>query len=133
MDFRRNIATYAVKPGLFLFLLIYVMLAGCTYVPTIPGVTPYKMEIQQGNYVTQDMVSKLKVGMTREQVRFVLGTPLITDIFRTDRWDYVYRRTAEGGLASEQRRIAVYFEDAKLVRVEGDIVAAPGESNTARP
>ena len=54
-------------------------------------VKPYRIDIRQGNYVTQEMVSQLKPGMSRDQVRFVLGTPLVTDVFHTDRWDYIYR------------------------------------------
>ena len=98
-----------------------VLLAACS-VPRIPGVTPYKMEIQQGNFVSQDMVAQLKPGMTREQVRFILGTPLLTDIFHADRWDYVYWRETESG-KREQRKLALYFNEGKLARVEGDIVS----------
>jgi outer membrane protein assembly factor BamE len=130
--FRQNIATFIVKINFFSCVCGALALAGCSYIPTIPGTTPYKMEIQQGNFVTQDMVAKLKLGMTRDQVKFVLGTPLITDIFRTDRWDYVYRRTPEGGGATEQRRIAVFFDDSKLVRVEGDVVPQAGNANAGR-
>ena len=80
------------------------------------------MEIQQGNYVTQEMVSRLKSGMTRDQVRFVMGTPLVADVFHADRWDYVYRRVPERGGVPEQRRVAVFFQEDKLVRLEGDVV-----------
>ena len=110
---------------------------GCSYMPTIPGTTPFKMEIQQGNFITQDMVSKLKPGMTREQVRFALGTPLVADMFHADRWDYVYMRIPQGGGKPERRRLAVFFEDAKLKRVEGDVVPqgpgaqAPGAAPVA--
>ena len=52
---------------------------------------PYLVDVRQGNYVTQDMVAQLKPGMTKDQVRFALGTPLVTDVFHGDRWDYVYR------------------------------------------
>jgi len=99
-----------------------VLLAACS-VPRIPGVTPYKMEIQQGNFVSQDMVAQLKPGMTREQVRFILGTPLVTDIFHAERWDYVYWREASDG-KREQRKVAVFFADGKLEKTEGDVVAA---------
>lgn len=99
-----------------------VALAACG-APQI--VTPYRMEIQQGNYVSQEMVSQLRPGMTREQVRFILGTPLVTDIFHADRWDYVYFRDVQGG-AKELRRIAVLFEDGRLARVVGDVVPAAG-------
>lgn len=86
--------------------------------------SPYRIEIQQGNYVTQDMVAQLKPGLTRDQVRFLMGTPLVSDIFHEDRWDYVFVRQRANSSEVEQRRIAVYFEDGKLKRVDGDIVAA---------
>lgn len=91
--------------------------------PALPSVTPYKMDIQQGNVVTQEMVAKLKPGMTRQQVRFALGTPLVVDPFRTDRWDYVYLYE-KAGRTTEQRHIAVIFKDDKLARIEGDVVPA---------
>lgn len=100
-----------------------LLLAGCSGVPTIPGITPYKIDIQQGNYVTQDMVAKLKPGMTRPQVRFILGTPLVVDMFRTNRWDYVYLYEKRGRL-TEQRKMTVIFENDKLARIEGDVVPA---------
>ena len=83
--------------------------------------SPHKIDIQQGNYVTQDMVAKLKPGMTRSQVRFALGTPLVADAFHPDRWDYVYVLN-KGGRVVEQRRIVVIFQDDKLLRIEGDVV-----------
>jgi outer membrane protein assembly factor BamE len=109
------------------FLPAVLLLAGCSGVPTLPALTPHRMDIQQGNVVTQEMVSKLKPGMTRSQVRFVLGTPLVVDPFRTNRWDYVYWYE-KGGQVREQRRIAVIFEGDKLVRIEGDVVPAPRAS-----
>ena len=93
-------------------------------------VKPYRMEIQQGNYISQEMVSQLKPGMSKEQVRFVLGTPLVTDIFHADRWDYVYFRDIQGR-GREERKIAVIFEDGKLARVLGDVVAAAPKGETA--
>jgi outer membrane protein assembly factor BamE len=96
-------------------------LCACS-VPRIPYISPYKPEIQQGNYVSQDMIAQIKPGMTREQVRFLLGTPLLTDIFHGDRWDYVYWREAENG-KRESRRIALFFSDNKLERIQGDVVS----------
>lgn len=93
-------------------------------------VTPYRIEIQQGNYVSQEMVSQLRVGMSKEQVRFVLGTPLLTDVFHANRWDYIYYREVKRG-QREQRALAVFFEDGKLVRVAGDVV--PADPSAARP
>lgn len=83
----------------------------------------YRMDIQQGNVVTQEMVSKLQKGMSREQVRFALGTPLIADPFHPDRWDYVYRFSRRGQL-QEQRKLTVVFENDRLARLEGDVVPA---------
>jgi len=99
-----------------------LLLAGCNY---LPKVDPYRMEIQQGNYVTQDMVAKLQPGMSREQVKFALGTPLVVDTFRDDRWDYVYLRIPENAKVPERRRISVIFENDKLARITGDVVTAP--------
>lgn len=96
--------------------------AACSGVPILPGLTPYRMEIQQGNFIDQEMVSKLKPGMTREQVRFVLGTPLVADIFHADRWDYVFSRRSPGKDEIQKRRLSVFFKDGRLARVEGDIV-----------
>ena len=63
-----------------LFTLSAALLSGCSYLPRIPGVTPYRIDIQQGNYVTQEMVSQLKPGLTKEQVQNTLGTPLIMPV-----------------------------------------------------
>src|SRR5262245_38249696 len=82
---------------------------------------PYRAEIQQGNVVTQDMIAKLQPGMSRSQVRFALGTPLVVDPFRQDRWDYVYLLTKQGEII-ERRRVVVVFKDDKLVGFEGDVV-----------
>jgi outer membrane protein assembly factor BamE len=96
---------------------------GCSYVPRIPGVTPYKIDIQQGNFISQEMVSQLKPGMSKDQVRNLLGTPLLTDIFHGERWDYVYWHEAQSG-KRESRRLVVFFDDGKLVRVGGDVTPA---------
>jgi outer membrane protein assembly factor BamE len=100
--------------------------------------TVHKMEIQQGNYVTQEMVSQLRPGMTKDQVRFVLGTPLMADIFHENRWDYVFRRQPQNSNRLEERRLSVFFEDGKLTRVAGDVVpsadtaAKTSDSETAK-
>jgi outer membrane protein assembly factor BamE len=109
---------------LSLFILSAV-LAGCSNVPMLP-LKPYRIDVQQGNYVTQDMVAKLRPGMTRSQVRFALGTPLVVDPFRTDRWDYFYMLHKAGELA-ERRVVTVVFKGDELLRIEGDVVAAPAD------
>jgi outer membrane protein assembly factor BamE len=109
-----------------LILALPFLTAACGLAPSL---TPYRMEIQQGNYITQEMVAQLKPGLTRDQVRFVLGTPLVSDIFHEERWDYIFLLQRANRRETEYRRIAVFFEDGKLKRVEGDIVAAavPGK------
>ncbi|MCW5625872.1 MAG: outer membrane protein assembly factor BamE [Burkholderiales bacterium] len=87
--------------------------------------SPYRIDIQQGNVVTQDMVSKLKTNMSRAQVKFVLGTPLVTDPFRPDRWDYFYEFFKAGTL-KEKRRLTLVFENDQLKRIIGDVTPAPG-------
>jgi len=101
-----------------LALLLPPLLAACNPLSVL---SVYRMEIQQGNYVTQEMVSKLQAGMTRDQVRFVLGTPLLVDIFHDNRWDYVYRRQRSGSREVEERRLSVFFDNDRLVRIEGDV------------
>ena len=98
----------------------------------VPGVGPYRMEIQQGNFVTQEMMSRLKAGMTKDQVRFILGTPLVADIFHADRWDYVFARKRVNSNDLEQRHIVILFEEGRLKRIEGDVVAA-GAAPAADP
>jgi len=103
-------------------VLLGILLLSACGVPRIPGITPYKPEIQQGNYISHELVSQVKPGMSREQVRFLLGTPLLTDIFHADRWDYIYWREGTDG-KREQRRVALFFNDGKLARMEGDVVS----------
>jgi outer membrane protein assembly factor BamE len=87
----------------------------------------YKLDVNQGNYVTVDQVDKLKVGQTRQQVRLVLGSPLLADPFHANRWDYPYEFTRQGRLL-EHRQLTLYFVDEKLARWEGDeMPPAPAE------
>lgn len=123
------------KPRHNIIILVAALLLGACSVPTLPtlpGLTPYKMDVQQGNVVTQEMIAKIQPGMSRSQVRFALGTPLIVDPFRTDRWDYVYLYH-KAGVLTEQRRIAVIFKDDKLVRIDGDVVAAAPGAAAGKP
>jgi outer membrane protein assembly factor BamE len=114
-------------------VLVTLLIAGCRYMPALPTLTAYKMDIQQGNVVTQEMLARLQPGMTRSQVRFTLGTPLVVDPFRGDRWDYVYLYIKQG-VVTEQRRIVVVFKDDKLAHIEGDVVpAGVGRARTDKP
>ena len=92
-----------------------------SYMPSWRNFGVYKLDINQGNYLTQDMVDKLKVGMTEVQVQQALGTPMLADPFHADRWDYIYRFTRQDKLV-ESREFRVYFVDNKLARWEGDEV-----------
>ena len=119
---------------LLLPLPLLLALAACSnvQVPDVTSaITPYRIDIRQGNYITQEMVAQLKPGMTRDQVRFILGTPLVADIFHAQRWDYVYSFKPGRGEV-QLRRFAVFFMDNKLARVAGDVVGAePGEAEAA--
>lgn len=109
-------------------------LAGCKSLPSfsMPSLAPYKIDIQQGNYIDSESVARLKPGMTRAQVRFIMGTPLVTDLFHDGRWDYVYINNKAGKLITK-RRLTVYFDGdvaRRIVEVKEDgkeveIQAAP--------
>ena len=103
---------------LILLALIFLapVLASCSGVPFL---TPYKMEIRQGNFVTAEMRGKLKLGMSRQQVRYVLGTPLVSDAFHGNRWDYVYRLEQDRKIV-DQQHLTLYFEGDKLVKIDDD-------------
>lgn len=98
-------------------VLASVAMTGCIH--------PYKIEIQQGNLVTQEMIDKLKPGMTKSQVRFVLGTPLVTDPFHSERWDYVYVYKKSAEAPAQTRRLTVIFDGDSMKRLEGDLAQAP--------
>lgn len=103
-----------------LTLVGLLALAGCSF----PGV--YKIDIQQGNVVTQDMIDQLRPGMTRRQVRFIMGNPLIQDTFHTNRWDYLYSLQPGGG-ERQQERISIFFNESdQLASLSGDFM--PGVS-----
>lgn len=91
----------------------------------LSGCSAYRIDVRQGNYVDQEMVEQLRKGMTREQVRFVLGTPLVVDMFRENRWDYVYRFT-EGWEDAQTRTLSLFFVNDRLDSVEGDVMADDG-------
>ena len=92
------------------------LLAGCSFDSVVGLVDPYRIDIRQGNYVDQEMVAQLRRGMTRDQVRYVLGSPLVVDMFRKDRWDYVYRFRPGSG-EPQQRMIALFFDGDVLDRI----------------
>ena len=111
--------TPMLKISLSLFILCGALLAGCG--SNGPALKPFKMDIQQGNVVTSKMLLQLKPGMTKSQVRFIMGTPLIVDSFHKDRWDYFYQMRQAGKIV-EQRRVILDFDKELLTKVRGDVV-----------
>jgi len=91
----------------------------------LPGV--YRVDVQQGNVIEQEMLSRLKPGMDKNQVKFIMGTPAIVDPFHTDQWEYIYT-FSRGGARRDQRHITLHFKDEKLAYVDGDVV--PGLKRT---
>ena len=98
-------------------LLATLGLASCTSVERVPFI--HRIDVQQGNVITQEMVDQLKPGMTTRQVRFTLGSPMIVDVFHPERWDYLYRMEPGKG-ELEQQRVTLFFQDDKLVQIAGD-------------
>ena len=84
----------------------------------------YRPTIQQGNVVKQEQVNELRPGMSKRQVKFLLGTPMLNDVFHANRWDYVYT-IGVGSTPQETRRLSVFFENDRLVRVTGDMRPQP--------
>ncbi len=111
------------RSRLMLVAVFSVLISACSWKPGF--INEYKIDIQQGNVLTQEMVAQLKPGQTRDQVRFVLGTPMVADIFHQQRWDYVYSyRNGRTG-AVEGRKFTVFFDaDGRLERVGGDVAVA---------
>ncbi|HET6725162.1 MAG TPA: outer membrane protein assembly factor BamE [Gammaproteobacteria bacterium] len=88
-------------------LLIIVVAAGCAYAPPI----------RQGNFLSQENVAKVDVGMTRAQVEFALGTPMLQDPFHAGRWDYVYYLQPNTGVPIQRKHVVIYFQDGKVSKI----------------
>jgi outer membrane protein assembly factor BamE len=106
-----------------IFFLAFIFLTACSVKSPIDYFEAkiYKLDVQQGNIITAEMLMGLKPGMTRAQVKFVLGTPLIQDSFDRDRWDYVYKMIKNDQII-DQRHVILRFKDDELVDVKGDII-----------
>ncbi|MFA5496157.1 MAG: outer membrane protein assembly factor BamE [Porticoccaceae bacterium] len=97
-------------------LLAMTLTSGCGYFQ-FPGI--HRVEVQQGNIITQEMIDQLRPGMTKSQVRYIMGTPLVADSFHQNRWDYYYSiKKSDGELKREQ--MTIHFSDGKLSSIRGD-------------
>jgi len=103
----RLLATAAILTGLWL--------GGCVY----------RIDIQQGNLIEQADIDQVQVGMTRSQVQFLLGTPMVSDSFHRDRWDYAYYFRQGRSRDIERRWLVVYFDGDRVARIERDLNLAP--------
>ena len=108
-----------------------VMLSGCGTLDSTSNrvaslVKPYKIDIVQGNFVSSEQLAALKEGMPRSQVKNILGTPLLTDIFHADRWDYVFTFKRQG-VEPQSRKVTVFFKDDLLVRIVADSLPTEAE------
>lgn len=114
-------------PKTMVAALFAAALTACSWVPNyFPGfLKPYRPDVQQGNVITNEMVEQLRPGMSRDQVKFMLGTPLLVDAFHKDRWDYMYYLNPRSG-ATQRRKLTIFFEDNHLARFQSD--AMPPES-----
>lgn len=107
----------------FIIIPISLLLASCSEMamPKLFTLSPHKIEIRQGNLISQEMRERLKPGMTRSQVRALLGTPLVSDPFHANRWDYVYR-FEQGGKLVDKQRLTLHFDSDRLARIDdGDM------------
>ena len=128
----RNPETRMSRYRIQTIVIFCALLGACSYKPSF--INEYKIDVQQGNVLSQEMVAQLKPGQTREQVRFVLGTPMISDIFHQQRWDYVYRYQNGQTERVETRKFSVFFNaDGLLERVGGDADVATVADLTAAP
>jgi outer membrane protein assembly factor BamE len=124
-----------------LALWVALVLAGCAgeekpdeYQTSVLEDLPfvYKMTVQQGNILTEEMVDQLQPGMTKRQVQYVLGTPPLTNFFHTDRWDYLYT-IRRGHQDMEQKKLTLFFEGDALARIEGTLRPDPARAAAREP
>jgi outer membrane protein assembly factor BamE len=102
-----------------LALLFIFLLSGCSWIK-FPSI--HKVSVQQGNIISQEMVDKLQVGMTKPQVQFILGTPLIVDTFNPARWDYYYTKVDSNDKKYEQQLNLTFDPNNTLLNIESDLL-----------
>ena len=113
-----------------LAIILSIFLMSCGFQSSVPDLLPkvYKMDIKQGNEIDSEMLLELKPGMTKSQVRFVLGTPLIQDSFHKQRWDYLYVKREDGKLL-EKRHVILNFEEDLLKNITGEVISQENDKN----
>ncbi|WP_101759810.1 outer membrane protein assembly factor BamE [Oceanicoccus sp. KOV_DT_Chl] len=111
----------------FILILTLAALSACSTLQ-FPGV--YKIAIEQGNVVNQEMIDQLKPGMSKDQVEYIMGSPLVKDTFNVDRWDYVYY-IKRGNDTREQYRMAIFFKDGNLNYFTGDFLPSATDQQAA--
>lgn len=122
----RSFRSSAMRPALVSSLLAAALLAGAcsaydsTSRKVADAITPYRINIVQGNFVSREAVSQLREGMTRDQVRFLLGTPLLQDVFHGNRWDYYFSFRRGSTPVVQSRQFTVFFDGDKLTKWQGD-------------
>ncbi len=109
-----------------MFLVTFSMLAGLGLTACSTWMTPYRAEVVQGNFVSSEQVQALRMGMPRQTVRDILGTPLVTSLFHAERWDYAFTIRRQGA-EPQQRRLSVFFRADVLDRIEGDPLPTEAE------
>lgn len=119
------------RAALTLTLAIAAALAGCNSIDGAAHrvanvITPYKIDVVQGNFVSKEQVEALQPGMSRQQIRDILGTPLVTSVFHGDRWEYVFT-IKRPGVESQIRKLTVYFNGDSFARAEGDEMPSESE------
>ena len=120
IHFLRRAARMAKAPALVLGVLALTGCGSARTPETMFGLLkPYRMEVVQGNVVTQEIMAQIQPGLGRAQVRDILGTPLLADIFHENRWDYVFT-IARQGVSAQQRRVSIFFKDNVVERFEAD-------------
>ena len=117
----RKLNTIRLKQHLSLWMRLIIaasLLSGCVY----------HIDVQQGNRLEQDDIIEVKLGMTRNQVRFILGTPVVSDPFNTNRWDYVYYYRAGRAKTADQRWLVIFFEENLVTEIKSDLYAQEFDS-----
>lgn len=117
------------KRPLFLTLSACLSMSACSYVvDNLPGI--YRLEIQQGNIIDQAMVDQLRPGMSKRQILYIMGSPMLDDYFHRNRWEYVYYEKKENADPKE-KRLALFFNNDSLAGIQGDF--RPGETPAIQP